>query len=177
MRIEHDPRSIVGFAREVLDSHGLSDWSVQWDRAKRRAGSCSHSRTTVTLSKPLAMLYPEEVMRAVVLHEVAHALAGPDHQHDEYWKKIARALGAPPQASLPSALPQPPPLWRGKCPRCAQEKGLHSMPRRVVSCGRCSSSFRADLILEWTCRGEPTHPSGRYAQELRRIRLLSRSKR
>lgn len=165
---------ILAFARSTLDQHGLSDWSVRWDHAKRRAGCCVHSRREISFSATLARIYPPETMRDVVLHEVAHALAGPRHQHDRHWKRIAAHLGARPRALLPADLPTPPPAWVGRCPRCGTGKQLHSAPRRVVSCGRCSSRFQSDLVLEWTRYGEPVVPPGNYAKELRHLRTSTR---
>ena len=157
------------FARQTLDEHGLRDWKVEWDRAKRRAGQCRHAAKKITLSATLAEIYPPAVMADVVLHEVAHALAGPQHNHDQHWKRIAVSLGATPKALLPPTLPTPHAPREGTCTQCGLVKRLHSMPRRVVSCGRCSSSFRRDLVLQWTKNGAPTTPSGAYSKELARI--------
>lgn len=165
---------VLGFARLVLDEHGLSDWTVRWDRAKRRAGCCVHARRELSFSATLARMYPPDTMRDVVLHEVAHALAGPRHQHDEHWRTIARELGARPQALLPADLPRPAAAWVGTCPSCGAGKELHSTPRRVVSCGRCAKEFRADLVFRWTRNGVPTAPTGAYAKELRRLRRRGR---
>lgn len=161
---------VLGFARESLDKHGLTDWNVGWDRAKRRAGQCVHGAKKITFSRTLAEIYPPSTMKDVVLHEVAHALAGPAHNHDAYWKKVARSLGATPRALLPATLPTPPQPWVGTCRHCGLVKRLHSMPRRVVSCGKCSRSFREDLVLDWSRNGHPTAPTGSYAKELARIR-------
>ncbi|WP_242491800.1 SprT-like domain-containing protein [Actinomyces minihominis] len=160
----------VKYARAVLDHYGLHGWTVRWDRAKRRAGCCYHSRREITLSRTLARLYPEDAMRNVVLHEVAHALAGAKHGHDAHWKKLAVRVGAEPRALLPPNLPQPAATWVGTCPHCGLGKSLHAAPRRVVSCGRCSSSFSREHILEWRHHGKKTVPGGNYERELRRIR-------
>ena len=40
-------------ARELMNQHGLSEWSFRFDRARRRAGLCVHSRKEITLSGPL----------------------------------------------------------------------------------------------------------------------------
>lgn len=167
---------VLGFARDALDEHGLTDWSVRWDRAKRRAGQCRHGSRTISFSRTLAEIYPPSTMKDVVLHEVAHALAGPAHHHDAYWKKVARSLGATPKALLPATLPTPPHPWVGTCGRCGLVKRLHSMPRRVVSCGNCSASFRIDLVLDWSRNGRPTAPTGSYAKELAQIKRRLRQK-
>ncbi len=163
------------YARLVLDAHGLYDWSLAWDQARRRAGSCNYSKRLITFSEPLFRLYEADTARDVVLHEVAHALAGPNQGHNAHWKAIASALGAVPKALLPPGLPKPEPVWVGQCRQCGTSKELFSMPRRVVSCGICSPKFDAAFILEWTRHGTPSAPTGAYAQELRRLQRAAQT--
>ena len=94
-------------ARSLMDASGLTDWRFRFDHAKRRAGACTHSARTISLSGPLTDLYDEGTIRGVILHEIAHALVGPAHGHDAAWKRAARALGAPDSARLSSSLPAP----------------------------------------------------------------------
>ena len=103
-------------ARELMNQHGLSEWSFRFDRARRRAGSCIHSRKEITLSGPLTTLYDARTVRGVILHEIAHALVGSSHNHDEVWQAKARELGSPDRARLSGGLPAPRPAWRGVCP-------------------------------------------------------------
>lgn len=156
-------------ARALMDEHGLAGWTLCFDHARRRAGSCRHPTRTITLSGPLVDLYPIGDVRGVVLHEIAHALVGPAHRHDAEWRRCARRLGAPDSARLSGELPHPRAPWVGTCPRCGALRELYSAPRRVVSCGVCSRSFSPDLVLQWRHHGVPASPPGAYARELRRI--------
>ena len=87
-------------ARELMDHHGLREWSLRFDRARRRAGACVHTRREIRLSGPLVDLYDAETVRGVILHEIAHALVGASHHHDAIWQAKARQLGAPDNARL-----------------------------------------------------------------------------
>ncbi|WP_043534533.1 SprT-like domain-containing protein [Actinomyces polynesiensis] len=161
-----DARSL---ARALMDAHGLQEWTFRFDRARRRAGACTHATRTISLSAPLVDLYDEEAVRGVILHEVAHALVGDSHHHDEVWRRCARRIGAPDSARLPASLPSPRAPWVGTCPRCGASRELFSAPRRVVACGACSRVFDPTLVLVWTRDGVPTTPGGSYARELRRL--------
>ncbi len=161
-------------ARQALDGVGLTQWQVVWDRARRRAGACDHSRSTLSFSAVLLPLYPDRVVRDVVLHEVAHALAGARAGHGPKWRKIAAAIGASPKAQLPGWLPQPPARWVGTCPACGAERRLHRRPTRVSACASCSPTFNFDYAHRWTFDGIPTLPPGPYATEFAR---LSKSRR
>lgn len=158
-------------ARTLMDAHGLGDWGFRFDRARRRAGSCVHATHTITLSGVLVDLYDRDTVRAVVLHEVAHALAGPAHHHDAEWRRWARGIGAPDSARLSGSLPSPRAPWVGTCPRCGGRRELFSAPRRVVSCGVCAREFTPELVLRWSRLGVPTTPGGAYAREMRRLGL------
>ncbi len=156
-------------SRELMERHGLREWSFRFDRARRRAGSCDSRQRRITLSSVLVPLYDEETVRGVILHEIAHAAVGPAHHHDDVWKAAALLLGAPPTATLLGDLPTADEPWVGKCPVCGRERRLYRAPRRVTSCGACSREFRPDLILDWTRDGLPAVPGGAYAQELAAI--------
>ena len=161
-------------ARELMNQHGLSEWSFRFDRARRRAGSCVHSRKEITLSGPLTTLYDAPTVRGVILHEIAHALVGAGQGHGARWREAARALGAPDSATLPGALPAPDAPWVGTCPACGAQRRLFRAPRRVASCGACARVFDADRILTWTHDGAPASPGGAYARELARVRRSRR---
>jgi predicted SprT family Zn-dependent metalloprotease len=161
-------------ARRLMDAHGLADWRLELDHARRRAGACRHPRRTISLSAQLIPLYPEEAVRGVVLHEIAHARVGASHGHDAVWKREARRLGAPDAARLPGSLPAPAAPWVGTCPRCGAQRRLFAAPRRVVACGACARDFRPDLVLTWTHEGVPARPGGAYARELARLVRVGR---
>ena len=139
-------------ARSLMDASGLVDWRFRFDHAKRRAGACTHSTHTISLSGPLTDLYDADTIRGVILHEIAHA------------------LGAPDSARLPSSLPSPDAPWVGTCPRCGATRRLYRAPRRVSSCRVCSRAFDPALILTWEHHGQAASPGRAYERELAAIR-------
>lgn len=157
----------------LLTQHGKHDWQVGWDSAKRRAGATHFQTKRITYSRVLMPKYPLAVQWQVMLHEVAHALLGPRHGHNQTWKDTVRALGGTPSVTLSPELPSAPARWVGVCPQCSKKRELHSAPRRVVSCGNCSRTFNRNLILRWHLHGTETIPPGGYSKELRRLGLVS----
>ena len=63
-------------AEILLLQHNLSDWSFDFDHAKTRFGQCDHKRQHITLSRYLSAASSEDEVEQVILHEIAHALAG-----------------------------------------------------------------------------------------------------
>lgn len=81
-------------ATALLKRHGLKGWRFAFDDATRRAGSCRFGTRTITLSRHLARNAPETEIVDTLLHEIAHALVGPRHNHDAVWRAKAVELGS-----------------------------------------------------------------------------------
>ena len=79
--------------RRLLREHGLHDWSIVADRAKTRAGVCRFAQRQIGLSAPLTTLHSDDEVLDTILHEIAHALVGPQHGHDAVWRAKAREIG------------------------------------------------------------------------------------
>ncbi|HQK32467.1 MAG TPA: SprT-like domain-containing protein, partial [Phycicoccus sp.] len=69
----------LGLARRLMFEHDLTGWTVVADRAKTRAGVCRFAKRQIGLSRPLTELHSEAEVRDTILHEIAHALVGPEH--------------------------------------------------------------------------------------------------
>ena len=163
----------IALTRQILAQHGL-DWQVKADHARRRAGACHHAKKTITLSRVLLPLYPKEAVRNVILHEIAHALAGARAGHGPKWKKIATQLGASPRAKLPASLPTAPAPWIGRCP-AGHESPRYRRPTPVLRCGKCARHFRQDAILSWYFHGEKVPPEQLGKNYLKQMRALRKT--
>lgn len=95
-------------AQRWLEELGLSQWQFGWDRAIRRLGSCSGSKSRITLSRHFVQHYlgrDEQTQRIItdtLLHELAHALAWHRHQaqgHGVIWRHYCALLGIPRERS------------------------------------------------------------------------------
>ena len=85
---------VLALARSLMATHGLEDWELDLDRARRRAGQTDHARRRITLSRHLMRLYDEAEVRETILHEIAHARVGASHGHDAVWRAEARRIGS-----------------------------------------------------------------------------------
>ncbi|WP_296604047.1 SprT-like domain-containing protein [Nocardioides sp.] len=159
--------------RELLDEHGLGDWTLIFDRAKRRAGICRYATRQIGLSAPLTSLHAEADVRDTILHEIAHALVGPRHGHDAVWRRTAVRIGCSGQRCTDPALPSVEGDWVGTC-AAGHRITRHRRPVRPGSCAECSPRFSVDTLLTWTYRGEPAVMTAQYRAEL--ARALTRAR-
>ena len=156
-------------AAGLMARHGLTGWRLVFDNAKTRAGVCRFDRKEIGLSRPLVTLYEVEQVTDTVLHEIAHALAGPRHGHDRVWRTIARRIGCSGRRCVPAEAPSVDGPWVGVCP-AGHRTTAHRRPIRVKSCRGCSAGFDPSAIYTWSHHGRPAPMDPRYDAELARIR-------
>ena len=92
--------NIATMARGVMDEHGLGDWTFAFLEAERRLGDCHFQDRVIRIGRAHALDASEAEIRDTVLHEIAHALAGPEARHGPKWKATARRIGATPRANV-----------------------------------------------------------------------------
>ena len=142
-----DRKTASELAISLMEQHGLysrvPSWTFQFDNAARRFGFCSHHRRLISLSAPLAAINSDEEVRDTILHEIAHALVGPQHGHDAAWLKMAASIGAKPQrcadASTTNTVPG---RYEGKCSDCGKVFTKHKYSRSMVTVGRFHAACR-----------------------------------
>ena len=92
----HDEKNlcnIVAQAQSLLRQHGLTQWNFQFDYGTRRAGSCQYEKHLITMSYDYARHVSDEDVQDTLLHEIAHALVGKQHNHDAIWRAKATEIG------------------------------------------------------------------------------------
>lgn len=157
----------AAMGRALLSSHGLEDWSFTFDRAKRRAGMCRFDQRTISLSRHLTQLHDADQVRDTLLHEIAHAIAGPKAGHGSHWRAVATQIGARPQRLLPDEAPLPPAPWQGSCPG-GHEHRRFRRPTQPLSCSRCCPRFCLAHLIVWSRDGQPFEPGPDYRRALSR---------
>ena len=92
--------NIAAMARGLMDEHGLGEWTFAFLEAERRLGDCHFQDRVIRIGRAHALDASEAEIRDTVLHEIAHALAGPEARHGPQWKATARRIGATPRANV-----------------------------------------------------------------------------
>ena len=134
-------------AAELLAHHLNTEapatwWRFRFDTATSRAGICRYTTRTIALSVSYVLRAPWDDIRDTLLHEVAHAIVGPDHAHDAVWQAAARRIGC--TANRCSTVTHSRKRWVGECPRCRDRwfrQRLTPKVRQRSICPRCRSSI------------------------------------
>ena len=133
--------------------HDLSStWSFRFDRATTRLGQCDHRSRSISVSRHLSLKATPDEVTQVLLHEIAHAVAGPRAAHGPRWRSIARSIGyhGGRTHTIEPALERA--RWRGVCPH-GHEVIRFRKPGKPVSCSRCDRRFNQDYLMTWSARG------------------------
>ena len=126
-------------------------WSFGFDNAKRRAGLCNFNTKRITVSRYLAARYDDDDVHQILLHEVAHALAGPRAGHGPSWRRTAEELGYVGSRLHHGETADELAPWVGSCPN-GHTLYRYRKPRHVTSCGVCSRSFDDRFKIDWQHR-------------------------
>jgi hypothetical protein len=85
-------QAIAARATTWIGAHQLEGWSFQFDHATTRAGCCNYQTRVISLAQAYARSAADEAIDDTLLHEIAHALVGKAHGHDQVWQAQAVAL-------------------------------------------------------------------------------------
>ena len=132
---------VLALARSLMATHGLEDWELDLDRARRRAGQTDHARRRITLSRHLMRLYDEAEVRRI---------------------------GSTGRRLVDPHAPRMEGRWRGTCPAGHTVTRMRR-PSVPLACAVCARSFRVENLLEWQYDGATVTPEEigpRYARTL-----------
>jgi predicted SprT family Zn-dependent metalloprotease len=139
-------------ALELMGQHGLltKGWQFMFDNAHKRFGCCRFTQKCISVSRHLAAINEAWIVRDTILHEIAHALAGFKHGHDDVWKRVATQIGCRPERCYSNDVVVTTAKYHAHCPACNQLYRRFKRPRFIQSCGRCSGTqFNYRYELHW----------------------------
>ena len=139
------------WANALIALHLDSGWTFGFDNAKTRAGLCNYTAKRITVSKYLAARYEDDEIHQVLLHEVAHAMAGTRAGHGAQWRATAKELGYEGKRLHDGAIADELAPWVGTCP-AGHVHYRYKRPARPLACGKCARRFDAANLITWTER-------------------------
>ena len=137
---------VEAIAHRLIASHTaagslLEGWTFGFDLAPSRAGVCRYAERRIDLSVSYCLAATRAEIEDTILHEIAHAIVGPQHNHDKVWKAKAREIGC--TAERCHEVSHTPARWVGAC-GCGQRwlrQRLSRHLRRGARCTRCDGEI------------------------------------
>jgi predicted SprT family Zn-dependent metalloprotease len=129
-------RQVRQLGYDLMAKHNLPGWTFAFNRRKSYMGLCLYHIRTIEVSVYLVLNNPDEEVVDTILHEIAHALVGPEHGHDAIWKRKCLDIGARPIRCGDADMPLG--RWRASCGQCGKSFHRHRKPAKLRG---------------WFCRG------------------------
>ncbi len=137
--------------RKIAEHLDLENWKFEFDSAKRRAGLCNYTDQKIQLSKYHVDIHSVDENMQVVLHEVAHAMAGSEAAHSKVWLATAKRIGYRAEKFTGKEIAQETAPWIGVCPM-GHKHYRYRRPKQMVSCALCTKNFDSRYVIRWRKR-------------------------
>ena len=127
--------------RNISNGAIANGWTFGFDLAPSRAGVCRYSEKRIDLSVSYCLAATRAEIEDTILHEIAHAIVGPRHNHDATWKAKAREIGCVGERC--HRVQHSVPKWVGEC-GCGQQWFRQTLQRRMMFnriCAKCRGSI------------------------------------
>lgn len=83
---------VIHLGNSLLKEHNLEDWIIDISKTQSCIGQCFYHEKTIKFSK-FFLDNSEEKIKNIILHEIAHALVGPQHGHNRVFKNKCYEIG------------------------------------------------------------------------------------
>lgn len=126
---------IYALAYKLMREHGLDKegWTFDLSQTQRRIGDCYYDKKLIRFSINYLLKSSDAQIRDTILHEIAHALVGPDvKSHGYEWQYKAMQVGAEPYACdrTGRAISTSKPNYLMRCPSCDRQWERYRMRQR-----------------------------------------------
>lgn len=79
---------VLEHSQSLLERHNLAGWQVALNLKRNTLAETWHNSKVVYISRHFAKICKAEELTEVVIHEIAHALLGPDKGHDKEFVEL-----------------------------------------------------------------------------------------
>ena len=146
-------------AKELMAQHLDDGWKLRFTKSIKVFGRCCCDEKVIELGKIPCQLNEYEHVRNVILYEIAHALVGYEHAHDEVWVAKHKEIGGDgsPCCEHPDVVVKT--RYVGICPN-NHLFYFFGKPRRRASCIKCEPAHYSDKYRLYVFPHEMTQRIG-----------------
>jgi predicted SprT family Zn-dependent metalloprotease len=130
-------------AGRLMRKHKLTSkgWILRFNNRRNPLGiAFEHGRKRwIGLSLPFVLSNTPDKVEEVVLHEIAHVLRGVEYGHDQWWRLIARSIGASGRRKHTKSISRMRAIGRWVCGYCSSHSEVSRRPKSGVryACRQC----------------------------------------
>ena len=120
-------------------------WRFGFDLSTKRGGVCRFDPRRIDLSVSFCLRATQAEIRDCLLHEIAHAIVGIEHGHDEVWRAKALEIGG--TANRCHTVSHTEARWIGECAcgRIHRRQRLHPRVMTGAVCRSCGGKVEWQL--------------------------------
>lgn len=129
-------------------------WRFAFDSAKRRFGCCNYSLGQISLSSSLVALNNMETVELTIKHEIAHAVVGYGHGHNNVWRrKLIEIGGDGKRCYSDNNVNIPEANYILTCPNCGKTVKRHRLTDRSkrMACSNCCNKYNHGKYTDKFC--------------------------
>lgn len=147
--IDNKLTSIRTLAEGLIDKHGLVGWKFNYNKDQLTAGLCFTELKLIELSALMCITNTIETVTDIILHEIAHGIAGVKAKHNTRWKKKFQEIGGTGKI-----------LFEGNafakhisiCSKCNHQYGFSKIPVKQKACSMCDVELVDFNKNNWSVR-------------------------
>jgi predicted metal-dependent hydrolase len=136
MKLEETEKLALNLIKKYLDP----SWSFNFDNAKRRLGACNYGKKKISLSKSFVLLNNKFFIEKIILHEIAHALAGFKAKHSQKFYETLKKINGNLDKNLLLQIKKTPYSYQGQCETCKKIYYTYKSNKNIA-CKSCCIKY------------------------------------
>ena len=136
---------------ENFKKFNLKDWSYKFNNSKRRVGVCKYNKKCIEFSRWFVEGNEQTFFIDTLLHEIAHAVVGINHNHNKVWRMKAVEIGCSGERVCKNTTNKPAGRYIYCCPNCKKQYHFYRLPKynKTFACSYCCKGvWKKEYILE-----------------------------
>ncbi len=123
--------------------HRLKGWTYKLNESVNHFGYCDSKTKEIFLSRHFVLHGEDDDIKDLILHEIAHAIVGCEHGHDQVWKACAAKIGCRNVSSVVGDYEVPEDTkkakFKAKCRACKTVHYYYRRPKSLTGryCAKC----------------------------------------
>lgn len=136
---------VLSISKKLLVKYKLTKWNIRFTNNRTIVGLCDYNNNRIEFSRLLLKYGSKERILDIILHEIAHAIVGPNNGHNNIWKQTAINIGCSGERLCDVDIPS---KYIAECSTCGT-KVTRNRITKSYACSRCCDKFNKGMYSEF----------------------------